>query len=145
MMSLEPGPYDDEEVAGRTAWGEARSGGADAMHAVLNTGANRVKHPSWMGKTLREVFLMRDQYSSWIPVLSDLPSNYRSMVMVDLTDTNFQIAMELARWLFAGTLPDITDGADSYYAAGTPKPFWAAKGVFTRQVGPHLFYRTFPP
>jgi spore germination cell wall hydrolase CwlJ-like protein len=141
MINLEPGPMDMQEVAARTAWGEARSGGADAMHAVLNTGGNRLKHPSWMGKDLRSIFLMHAQYSTWIKDICT-GSNYLAMMRVDVTDPLFHIAMELAGWLVDGSLPDITDGADSYYAAGTPVPTWAAKANFTKQVGPHLFFRT---
>ena len=58
----------DQEIAARTAVGEARGEGLDGMQAVIWTGLNRFTSKKWFsGQTLAGTFLMKEQYSCWLP------------------------------------------------------------------------------
>ena len=140
---------------GQTAFGEASGEGEDGMQAVINTAQNRVALQTWMGKTLIQACLKPAQYSVWNKPTPSCPNpDYDRTRNVTLDDPTFQTAVRLATLAVAGNLPDITDGATSYYREGTPVPVWIGpikfgpnKGkaaVFTRQIGHHLFFKDVP-
>lgn len=135
-------PEDAAHVAALTAVGEADSQGVNGMQGVLNTAQNRALHPSWWGEDLRSVCLDHDQYDCWM----EGPDRDRILAMSP-AEPVYREALMLARLAVAGTLPDITGGADSYYREGTPVPAWesAPDTVFTKQIGVHRFYRTVKP
>jgi len=130
----------DQEVIAKTAWGEARSLGSDGMQATINTGQNRVASGvHWWGTTLRSVFLYPYQYSCW---LTGDP-NRSKLLQVTESDPQYAIAMQLASAALSGSLPDITGGADSYYAISLPKPPKWAEGLSPCfEIGAHLYFRT---
>jgi hypothetical protein len=130
---------DQTAILARTAWGENRSGGAPGMQSVINAIMNRVKHPGWWGGSIRTVCLCPEQFSSW----NANDPNRPKMLDVTVADTDFAIAMRLAEQAVAGTLADITGGADSYYAVSMPEPpFWAATATFTVEIAGQRFYKT---
>lgn len=133
----DPRLTDPVQVAARTAWGEARGDGLLGMHAVLSTIGNRVAQPGWWGRTVLTVCLARAQYSCWTPDTAD----HDALLAVTTTDPQFRIALVLAQQLVAGTLPDTTFGADSYYALGSPRPAWATGSRYRCTVGSQAFYR----
>lgn len=134
-------PEDTARVVALTAIGEASNQGYNGMQAVINSVVNRVKHPGWWGDTLRNVCLAKEQYDCWMAG----PDRLR-MLEIPADDVVYQQALTLARLAVAGTLPDITEGADSYYAVTIPAPSWAsAPGTtFTVQIHEHRFFITRP-
>ena len=132
---------DDNEqidVMARTAWGEARGEGATGMQAVLNVIMNRTKKGSWYGATPAEVCHKKAQFSCWN--LND--PNRERMLAVTESDANFRTAKSLAKSAYAGTLPDITNGATHYLnpAALSSLPSWTRSLTKTAQLGNHVFY-----
>lgn len=125
------------DVAARTAWAEARGEGAQGMQAVLNVIANRAKTPGWWGHDVLSVSKARWQFSCW----NDGDPNQKKALAVTDEDPLFRAALTLAKRAVAGTLPDITGGADSYYALGTPRPRWATNRQPLKVIGHHAFYR----
>lgn len=112
----------DLEVVALTAYGECRGGGEKGMTSVINTIFNRAAKPGWWGDTPRDVCLKPEQYSCWIPE----GDNYRDMETATRDDMSYVLALDLAAKAYAGLLPDITNGANSYYAlSSSDKPYWS--------------------
>lgn len=125
------------DIAARTAWGEARGEGVTGMQAILNVIANRASHPGWWGHDVASVCTMPWQFSC----RNEGDPNLPKLKAVTDEDPLFRSATTLASRMVAGALPDITEGADSYYAIGSPKPRWAANRTPLKVIGHHAFYR----
>lgn len=133
-----PQPVNPTDVLARTLDGEAEGCGVRGMEAVACVVLNRVRHSGWWGSTIASVCLAPYQFSCWLPGpdrtrIENLPANNAWLM----------IATSIAARAVAGTLADITNGADSYYAKSmhTP-PAWAAKAALVYEDGWHRFYRT---
>lgn len=127
------------DVLARTAWGEARGGGTDGLQSVMNAILNRAAHPCWWGTGIISVCLKPRQFSSW----NEDDPNRAKLLAVTIADPQFAEATTLAARAVMGTLADITDQADSYYACSMEAPpEWAAKSIFTVEVAGQRFYRT---
>lgn len=122
--------FSDATVLARTVWGEARSQGTEGMQAVCNVIQNRAATPGWWGGALRDVCLNHVveksgrvvyQFSCWNP---DDPQ-HRRMRAESIDDASYPVADSLALRAVSGRLPDITHGADHYYAEYIPTPRWA--------------------
>ena len=50
-------------------------------------------------------------------------------------------ALQLAGRAVAGYLPDITDGADSYFSVSIDAPEWTAKAIKIMEIDWQRFYR----
>jgi spore germination cell wall hydrolase CwlJ-like protein len=133
-------PLDVEEAA-RTAWAEARGCGTRGMQAVINVMVNRSHHPRWRGWTLTAICLEPMQFSCRNPG----DPNRAKLLSVTEADPQYAAAVKLAQAAVAGTLPDLTDGADSYYARSLhPPPYWAKTARPTYADPCHLFFVTDP-
>lgn len=128
---------DPVDVVARTLDGEAEGCGALGMQAVANVIANRVKHPRWWGNTFLGVCMAPYQFSCWLPG----PDRVRIEALTADGNHWFQTAQALAKAAIAGTLPDITSGADSYFAIGSEVPHWAARATPVYSDKWHHFYR----
>ncbi len=131
-------PMTPLSVVARTLWGEARGDGVPGMHAVANVIGNRVRNPRWWGRDWIGVCTKPWQFSCW----NEGDPNRAKLLAVTAADPEYAEAIDIARRAIAGELPDITDNADSYYAIGSPAPFWVTSATFTAQIGRQLFYRT---
>ncbi len=130
------------DTVARTVWGEARGCGSAGMQAVTNVIVNRADHPSWWGRSLTGVCIQPWQFSCRNAGDPNLPK----LLAVTVADPQFLIAVGLAVHAVAGNLPDLTGGADSYYALSMGMaPDWAATGVRTFVDKWHAFYRTTTP
>ena len=130
------------DVFARTLWGEARGEGLVGMEAVACVIRNRAAHPGWWGKDIRGVCLAPQQFSCWNAGDPNLPK----LKAVTAADGQFSVALQAANAAASGTLADITDGADSYFALHTPMPKWATSDKFIKNIGNHAFYRVqIPP
>lgn len=128
------------DIAARTAWGEARGEGAPGMQAVLNVVANRAAQPCWWGRSILSVCLKAEQFSCW----NENDPNREKLLAVTGADPEFVTASSLAESLVAGTLADITGGADHYYSAFIAAPGWTIGRKPTAHIGHQLFYRLGP-
>jgi len=125
------------DIPARTAWAEARGEGASGMHAVLNVIANRAKQPGWWGRDANSVCLSPWQFSCW----NENDPNRELAAAVTTKDQQFVTALMLNALRMRGALVDISNGANSYYAAGTPEPAWAKGRYSCAKIGRHLFFR----
>lgn len=144
-----------------TAYGEARSEGAEGMHAVLNVVQNRLKSPATWWKvqdgdnvpdnTLAAVCVDRAQFSCWNE--SDPNSKIcRAFADPDNLDSNlenreFRKAFGVAFRAVIGALPDVTSGSTHYHTKAI-RPMWLVDPKTKKKhhpvlaLGQHLFYNT---
>ena len=135
----------DLDILARTIFGEARgeykkaTGGLSALIAVANVVINRWKEGKRYGTAIHEVCLKPYQFSCWnegdpnLPLLEQL--EYGENETLDLCRT-------VATNVIKGAWPDLTKGANHYYASTlkTP-PSWAQGHKPTSQIGQHLFFK----
>lgn len=122
----------------RTLYGEARGCGIAGMTHVANVIVNRIDNPRWWGDDVISVCRAPEQFSCWN---TDDP-NYPKLLSVTTTDPEFAEAILVSLKAVARKLPDVTDGADSYYALTmNHPPLWASRAVKTFSDGWHVFLR----
>ena len=131
---------DDEQIEymARTMWGEARGEGATGMRAVGHVIMNRVKSGSWYGATPKDVVMKKWQFSCW----NENDPNRAKLLAVTTADSEYATALSLAKAIYAGTMPDITNGATNYLALGSLSsvPSWASRMKQVASIGNHTFY-----
>lgn len=125
-----------------TMWGEARSGGEEAMRAVGHVIDNRRRsgaHGAYATETVSEAW----QFSCW----NKNDPNYAAMLNVDSLrpDSEDQrmwlAAKRVAEDILSGRSADPTGGALFYHTAAV-SPRWSAGLIPDRIIGGHLFFRT---
>jgi spore germination cell wall hydrolase CwlJ-like protein len=125
-----------------TMWGEARSGGEEAMRAVGHVIDNRRRsgaHGAYATETVSEAW----QFSCW----NKGDPNYAAMLDVDSLppDSEDQLmwltAKRVAEEILSGRSADPTGGALFYHTAAV-SPRWSAGLTPVRVIGGHLFFRT---
>jgi N-acetylmuramoyl-L-alanine amidase len=127
-----------EEVVARTAWGEARSLGQRGMQGVTNVIQARVANPSWWGFNWRGVCLARYQFSCW----NDGDPNLHKLLNVTVADPQYVSALSLGMDAISGELPDIVEGADSYFDLSLPvPPYWAKGQTPVAEIGTLQFFK----
>lgn len=125
---------EDIAILALTCWRENRGGGYVGMQSVANVVVNRknARNSSLYTECIRPW-----QFSSMTakcdPQLATWPAD---------SDPQWIQALNIAQQASEGTLPDITLGATSYYAASmdTP-PDWAAQMQFTVTIEGQKFYK----
>ncbi len=133
---------DPADIMARTIYGEDRGGGREGMEAVASVILNRAAHPRWWGTDIASVCQKPYQFSCWN---ADDP-NRAKIEAATGADPMFTLALLIAERAIDGKLIDRTDGADSYYAFGTPEPDWAKGLTPTALIGGQRFYRVeLPP
>jgi len=139
------------DVVALTLHHEASGEGRRGMHAVGCVIRNRAAWGKW-GATVRDVCLAHKQFSCWRPAGGT--TNYGRLVLhadalrAGRRPTALQAAFDVAQELLDG-MPDVTVGADHYYApaAMLPKgrvPDWAQGVAPTTTIGGHVFFRLRP-
>ena len=125
-----------------TMWGEARSGGEEAMRAVGHVIDNRRRsgsHGRYATETVSEAW----QFSCW----NKNDPNYPAMLNVDRLREGgrdhlmWLAAKRLAAEILAGRSDDPTGGALFYHTAAVA-PRWSAGLAPVARIGGHLFFRT---
>jgi hypothetical protein len=150
----------DLQVVALTAYAENRGGGAVGMQSVINVIQNRTLYdvsegyadPTILAQTGSKYYavcLMYEQFSSF-----NLGNSQRSILLRLATPAAFnaelqnnlslRAAWELCQQLEAGTLLDITGGANHYFAAGIQIPVWASSMVYRTTIAGQLFYSASP-
>lgn len=128
---------DPIDILARTICGENRGGGAKGMTSVACVILNRAANPRWWGNDITSVCLAREQFSCW----NEGDPNRAFIQNLTSQDQSFLVALGIADDAVNGRLADITNGADSYYAAGSPVPSWAAGQTPTAEIAGQLFFR----
>ncbi len=139
----------DVDVIAKTIWGEARSEGERGMQAVANVIRNRwlkanrgSKRVTWWGTTWRGICQKQQngtyQFTCWSP--RDPNRAKMDAQRLNNGDALFSKAVLIAQRCIAGDLPDLTNGADHYYATWIKKPYWAEGETVIAAVGSHRFY-----
>lgn len=136
--------YTPAEIVAMTAFGEARGDGRTGMHAVVNVIMNRASRPRWWGFDPVSCCLKSSkrgvhQFSCWN---ANDPNRARMLEEVRGQDPRYAVAFALAQTALAGRLPDVTEGADHYYATSMPKPpYWARGRDALKTIRNHIFFR----
>lgn len=122
----------------KTIWGEARGEGARGMQAVANVIMNRVNRGDWYGASIKDVVLKPYQFSCW----NATDPNRAKIDALTEADLAASGALNIARQVISGQLPDITGGATEYHNKKiTPSWNWD-KLEKTVTIGNHVFYRS---
>lgn len=115
-------------------WREARGESQDAQIAVAHTILNRVRRPSWWGRSVMEVLFKKWQYSSMTdpkdPQLTTWPKD----------DTVWRQCLFVAQEAMEGRFSNPVPGADSYHDISIAAPKWATDEMFVRQIGKLRFF-----
>ena len=128
----------DQEIMARTAMGEARGEGDEAMQAVMWTGYNRFTAKRWFsGLTIAGTFLKKEQYSCWL--MSD--PNYSYLINITPSIGLFASALQWAAGVIAGMIPDPTLGATHYFDSSIAPPDWTKGATMTKKIGRLTFYK----
>lgn len=125
------------DTLSRTLWGEARGEGPRGMQAVANVILTRAAKPRWWGHDIVSVCLQPYQFSCRLASDPNLPK----LLAVTTVDPSYDLARAIARVAIGAGLQDITNGADSYFASGSPVPVWAKSIEPVAVIGRHQFYR----
>jgi spore germination cell wall hydrolase CwlJ-like protein len=125
-----------------TMWGEARSGGEEAMRAVGHVIDNRRRsgaHGTYATETVSEAW----QFSCW----NKGDPNYAAMLNIDSLrpgsgdEAMWLAAKRIAAEILSGRSADPTGGALFYHTAAVA-PRWSAGIAPVSVIGGHLFFRT---
>lgn len=129
-----------------TIWGEARSGGPQAMRAVAHVIMNRLESERSFGNNIKQVVWKRKNFSCWNP--SD-PNRKAMQRIPQLPDTHpskqrWHEALRIAANVVKGVdKQDPTAGALFYHTKAMGMPYWITPDIKPiAQIGGHLFYRT---
>tara|TARA_R110002124_G_scaffold266813_1_gene433803 strand:+ start:11837 stop:12361 length:525 start_codon:yes stop_codon:yes gene_type:complete len=142
MSQVEVDSY-DLDILARTLWGEARGEGYQGMQGVANVIMNRFAQSQastgkrrQFGATVAEVCQKKYQFSAWN--VSD--PNYSKLLTVTENNADFKTARAIAYKALAGTLSDITGGADHYHTAAV-NPNWSRGVQPIAVIQNHQFYK----
>jgi N-acetylmuramoyl-L-alanine amidase len=128
--------FSDLDFIARTVWGEARSQKPDGWAAVTWVIKNRVDHPGWWGRSIRDVCTKPNQFSCW----NFGDPNRDKMIALDSHDTLLSQIRLVAQEVFAGRIPDPTCGA-AFYHTRAVNPTWDNAMTMTAEIGDHFFYK----
>lgn len=106
-----------------TVWREASNQHDDAIIGVIHCILNRAARPAWWGQTVLEICTKREQFTSMNTDAND--PNLRRWPRRG--DTSWERVSELVEGCFAGVYQHPFPGADSYYDASIPAPYWASQ------------------
>jgi spore germination cell wall hydrolase CwlJ-like protein len=127
-------------------WREARGETPDVRAAIAYVVLTRSNKPSWWGRSVLGVIFKRLQFSSLTapgdPQLVTWPSPPPDGNSADWQAWTDCLTTSAA--VLAGSIPNPTPGADSYYDISIRAPAWATTGTFIGQLGNVRFYETVP-
>lgn len=128
---------EDMDVLARTIWGEARGESLKGKQAVAWIVRNRIAHSpkyGW-GDTAAKVCKQPWQFSCW----NKNDPNYNQLISLNIKEPAYLECLEIATKVFEGEIPDVTNGADHYYADYIAPPEWAIGQSPVAQIGTHIF------
>lgn len=132
---FDPSAAPEDDVLARTIVGEARNQGDIGMQAVACVVLNRTKRPGWWGNDIKTVCLHPGQFSCW----NHGDPNRAIIENLSPAYTIYNEALDIARKVISGDLPDITNGALNYKVVRTPAK-WAEGHSPCAVIKQHEFY-----
>lgn len=134
--------YSDVEIIARTLYGEARGElakvGIVGLEAIASVIWNRWrKHPSYFGRTPRDVCLKPYQFSCWN---KDDP-NLKLLLSSLNHDHLYNVCQNVVERFVSGAGIDVVNGSDHYYATWIDAPSWANGKTPIVDIGVHRFYK----
>jgi len=134
----------DVDIMGRTIWGEARGETAEGQTAVAWVIRNRAEraqfaaHQHGMPGAVAFVCLRPYQFSCWNE--SD-PNRVLCLTLPRIPGVEEGPVFKLAQLVLAGSIEDVTRGADHYCVTDMPDPpEWASQYRAVREIGRHTFF-----
>ena len=125
----------DVLILARTIYGEARGESEEAKIAIANVVMNRVKDPKWWGNTVKEVCLVKSQFSCFN---FDDP-NFLELINATIKNKAFQECFGIAFSVMKGFITDNTNGATHYHNRSV-NPEWDDRMNMTLELDNLLFY-----
>lgn len=127
----------DQCVLILTIWRENRGGGIPGMQSCANVILNRSAAEN---QSVAWICLDPDQFSSMTePGNPELANGPNALSAADWQA--YLQAILIASEAAASNLPDLTGGAQYYFADSIPPPSWAAGMVKTADIAGQSFYR----
>lgn len=123
----------DTLLLARNIYYEARGESVEGQAAVAQVVLNRLRSPEFPD-SVKDVIFQSSQFS-W--TIGGEPR---------ITDQDAWLkAIGIATLVQIGELPDLTQGAEYFFApASVPAPPWARRFAFVDEIGSHKFYRQGP-
>ena len=126
-------------VMALTVDGEAEGEGPDGWAAVAWVIKNRAAKPGWWGHDIISVCQAGhgSQFNCWMPGTAD----YNRIMQITPDDEVFQQIVQVCGGVIDGTIPDPTDGAESYFVTNMHHPpSWANGKPASAVIGHQSFY-----
>lgn len=149
-----------QQIVAMTAYGENRGGGVNGMQSVINVIQTRRLYPTnyayedlnilvATNSPYHAVCLKQYQFSCYnigdpnrgILLRLAQPGAFDAQLQVD---ASLRTAWNLVQSLEAGTLVDITGGANHYFAVTITPPWWVKDMVYRTTIAGQAFYAN-PP
>lgn len=132
----------DEEALTLTIYGEARGEPIEGKLGVAAVMRNRLLTHYRGARTYVDVCTAPAQFSAWQQEATQMLAEQDMLdgdpSLAHHPDPVLHLCLEIARATIAGLLPDVTRGANHYYADSIPTPHWAV-GVPAVQLGHQRF------
>ena len=129
MISKTEQSWIDTVFLALVVWREARGESNECKSAVAFSILNRVKRPSWWGKTVQEVLFKKWQYTSMTaphdPQLTKWPID---------SDKSWEQCFRAAVDAISDNVLNPVVGADSYWDDSISRPKWANDQNFVKKI-----------
>jgi cell wall hydrolase len=129
----------DQDALTLTIWGEARGEPIEGKLGVAAVIRNRVKAHYRGAHTYVDVCTAHAQFSAWTDEATTMHQEEVALAG-SAPDPTLRLCREIAIATIANILPDITKGANHYYALSINPPAWAATATPLITLGRQRFY-----
>lgn len=130
----------DHDALTLTIWGEARGEPIEGKHGVACVIRNRVLTHYRGANSYVDVCLAHAQFSAWTDEAQAMKGEEVALAGSS-PDPVLKLCGEIASATISGILPDITHGANHYYALTMPPPSWALNATPLVTLGRQRFYK----
>lgn len=124
--------HSELQLLAMALFGEARGVPAQTRRAIGHVIINRVLHPGWWGRNLKEVILKPRQFSCFNPGDPNFPKLREPLKYEapEVWERCCRDALEVIQRLKQANLPDPVRGANHYYDTSIAPPSWADESKF---------------
>jgi len=129
----------DESAFCLTIWGEARGEPIEGKIGVACVIRNRVVAHYRGAVTYAQVCQAHEQFSAWSDEAVAMAAEQKALAG-GAPDATLLLCREIAKAIMANLIPDITRGANHYYATTIAPPSWAVGQPLLVALGRQRFY-----